>query len=372
MSSVPDIFLLAVPEDYPIVQKLARRLRTDGYSVYLESPDADPDDLAVRNRTSQALYGASVMLAFVSGASALGESSDVFDEWWRSFQRNSGEIIACIAPKAPAGEKHWMSYDLTRLPRVDFRQPQGYRQLQAKLDAILKPSTTAATASPLEVIATTKPAATAREQVRPKPVEQSQLPPIIQVLISLMGILAGLVVVLVLWLVLLRSTSGSRSDAILLLGGVIGIVVLGLLVRRTIRTQHQYQAQFRQPSDLYPPPATKETPPVQAALPDVFIEVVESDFSEMVGQRWPVEDVEVDIGRAGRNTIHLPVRDVEKQHCTVYYDEADGYYYLENKGTGRTVLLGDLLRAGEVRRLQNGDLIALGNSMVLQFRIRKT
>jgi hypothetical protein len=54
----------------------------------------------------------------------------------------------------------------------------------------------------------------------------------------------------------------------------------------------------------------------------------------------------------------------------VFYNDEDGRFYLESlTDRQRTVLYDRPLRRGEMMAIDNGDLIMLGKSVVLQFRV---
>lgn len=374
------IFVLCAPDDYEWTEGLVERLRQDRYIVYLEPFSVNADDVQARRRTSDALYSAQIMLAIISEASAISAAAPTFDAWWRPFLQSHRPLIPCLMPSAPAAEKNWMPFDLTRLPRVDFRQPEAYSILREMLrhHHVFPESSNS-----LQVV--DLPATSMPSPVFSAPQLPQQPPPVVKTpqrdktrqnetrqlrQTNFLSLILGLLGVVLAWMGVWQSTAGNTATALLWLAGVVAIFSLLFLTRLTARAQKRHQEDIRRRKSIAAIKQKKATSPEvkRVARPRIYLEVLESDAVEDIGMILPIYNEISTIGRGAQNTLVLGDKGVDKTHCQVIYDAAAEKYYLESTSRKSTVLLDSPLRTGERRSLQNGDLILLGAAVILQFR----
>ena len=382
----PLIFALSTPEDYDWSAQLVRRLQKDGYTVYLEPPTADTTS---SDQTAQALYAADVMLVMVSSASALGTSAEMFEAWWRPFWTDKRAIVVCLVEGSPAGADYWMPFDLSTLPRADFSSEDNYDHLRLLLAEAAKhtapPRPTTPPPAPITPPLMSRADPTARANMPPpapqRPPRPSNLPkPPIQpsasaaiaieqarqnrenrrlgrYIIGVPLIIGGLVVLWVLGLELANTYDSMTALMIVssaaVLGTLASVLAMILKARRT-------------------PPAIiaeklSESRIASRRRPDVYVEVIACTHDDELGRIFAITQLATTIGRANA-TITLHDRQLAKSHCTIFYERADGQYYLENHSPQATIMYDMPLSKGEVRPLENGDLIVLGEAVVLQFR----
>lgn len=336
------LFFICAPTDYPWTRSLAHQFFSMGYRVYLEPPD-EADDEKVRERTARALYNAEIMVAIVSKESAIGSSAEAFEAWWRPFVDSGRQVIACITPDSPAGAENWIPYDLIRRPHVDFRRAGG----AARLAELVTKDGSTAQARPTqasynddyEAQFESEPFAYPTQPVAPveaEPEPESKT----SIIRTLLGLVVGLIMVLVIWQMALQSDSG---DALIWVGGLAVMVVVVYLIGRW-RPQSRSQAAKKLVG---------------------YLEVISSDDTKAKGRVYGLINT-LTIGTGRRAQIRFNVEGIEKQHCTIFYDGKA--YYLENTSNSRTILYDRQLDSGEVVVLQHGDLITVGQAVVLQFR----
>lgn len=399
------IYVLCVPEDYAWAYELVGDLQSDGYTVYLEPPDVDPNDFPRRQQTADALYSAKAMLVVLTEMSVVGPSSTIFEAWWRPFLTNGGTVIPCISPEAPVGEKNWMPFDLVRLPRVDFRQAEGYGKLRGILQSVGLVSTSLPR-HPMPKSSTPKPPSPPPPPplapnfqaasvalvpfVEPKP-EYEGPPQEFSVknvsaplpstksdqkvssprgLLNFLSITVLVAALLMAWVFVWQFANRGidNTSALYWTVGIIAFVVLVMLWRRTARIQQHYQANLQRPLKRHLPQRGQVSRTQRITRPRIYVEVLESGDPEDVGLILPIQGESIVIGRGNNADLSLSDRGVEREHCRIYYHPYSATYHLKNLTQKRTVLYLDPLALNESRTLQNGDLIALGNSVVLQFR----
>lgn len=336
------LFFICAPTDYPWTRSLAHQFFSMGYRVYLEPPD-EADDEKVRERTARALYNAEIMIAIVSKESAIGSSAEAFEAWWRPFVDSGRQVIACITPDSPAGAENWIPYDLIRRPHVDFRRAGGAARLaelvnkdgsntQARPTQTSRDDDFEAQFEPEPIAYPTQPVTPVQDE--PEPESRASI------IRTLIGLVVGLIMVLVIWQVALQSDSG---DALIWVGGLAVMVVVVYLIGRW-RPQSRSQAAKKLVG---------------------YLEIISSDDTKAKGRVYGLINT-LTIGSSRRTQIRLKVEGIEKQHCTIFYDGKA--YYLENTSNSRTILYDRQLDSGEVVVLQHGDLITVGQAVVLQFR----
>lgn len=393
----PKLFLLYAPTDAEWAQSLYQRLHGDGYSIYMEPPESDPEDAVIQRKSAVALQKATHLLGVASKESTLGDSARDFEGWWRPFLQSGRPIITCVTPDAPPGTEHWMPFDLLRQRWADFRESDGYAQLQnllgpAKGDANLAEAELDAIplVSRVNVEArANRPESESRPIVTPRPIKppkikdpDENLPPIseadlpkpspLRSIFNFIGVLIGLVLVILLLGAAsqaVNSESGVSAEMWLL--GVLGMVGALALIGRITYRRRRRKLRIEQRRKLAQERA-KTTPTETApARPEVYLEVIQSKAKDEIGQIWVVDDFALTIGRGAK--VDVPLRDkrLAKRQCVVFYDDGEGRFYIENLDPHeRTVFYDKPLLEGEVLPIENGDLILLGKSVVLQFRAR--
>lgn len=338
------IMLVSIPDDYSWALELARQLEAENYEIYLEPPH--DDDPTIQRQTAAALHNAQVMLAIISKESALGESATTFEAWWRPFMQKGKRVIACIMPDAPPGAEHWMPYDLMRQTHINFRDEDAFEQLTLLLPA------------PPPLLAAPLPESTISSQQTSTPKTD---PPPIKVgpssVRNALNILVGLVLVMVLWLAALEATDLSMA----LWLAVLFVVVVSLFLLSRIA--------FKRRERLQNILARRQAAAARDTSQPIYLEVIESKFADEIGQIWGISDGMVLIGKNHKADIPLRDRQLDLEHCIVFAD--NDRFYLENVTRRRTVLYGRKLTAGETIELQNGDLISLGQSTVVQLRVNQ-
>ncbi len=341
------VILVCTPADYTWAQALAQRLTADGYHIYLEPlHDEDP---TVQRQTADALYQAQMMLAVISRESALGDSAPTFEAWWRPFLQNGKRVVACIMPDAPPGAENWMPYDLVRQTHVNFKDSNAYatlRSLLPELHPLLPPSP-----EPDLIEAEDK------DETPPPPKHEPIItvqPPTVRIVLN---VLVGLVLLLVMWIAALNATDDNTSIALWL--AIVFVIEMGVFLLGRFASKRRERLQ-----DII---NRRHAAAARDTTFPIYLEVIESKIEEEVGQIWGMLDEELTIGKNYEADIPLHDRHLDRDHCTVFVDK--NRFYLENKTRRRTVLYGRRLGVGEISELQNGDLIAVGQSTVLQLRI---
>lgn len=397
MSSISPIFVLAVPSDYDWTAQLVRRLSADGHFLYLEPQNDEPNDQSTHQFTADALYNASAMLVVISQDSALGDSSDVFEAWWRPFMQDKRPIIVALVPDAPSGAEHWMPFDLRHFPRVDFQDKLAYETLKGFLTTAVKEKsqTPPRTSRPLAPSkpAPVSPPMTSRAKPqqrgpRPQPSHRSVIPPRAnmpsdlplppasasyamekadiereerRLWRNLLGWPVVLVLLVVLWVLGFElADQYTEEDAFLaivaatLIGLITGFIIMGFRVwgNRASREQRKVMKTYQR----------------SQRRPEVYVEIISSTSENDLGQIWPITQFAMTIGRSKQADMVIHDKHLAKKHCIIFYDRDDGQYYLENLSDAPTVLYDSPLRVGDVQAIENGDLIVLGKSVVLQFR----
>lgn len=385
----PKLFLLYAPIDAEWAQGFYQQLREAGYTLYMEPLESDPEDATLQRKTTAALQKATHLLAVVSKESALGESAAAFEAWWRPFLRTGRPVIACIVPDAPPGAEHWMPFDLLRQRRADFREPDGMAQLQKWIGSapsaanegqpISEPMSSRADAASRTARPEPTPRPIAANPRRPptpsKPKPAEPLPPrpkpsFLRLILNTIGVLIGLMLVVLLLFAASESgdstTGGISAEAWLvsLLIVVVAVALIGRIVTQRQRRQWRLE-QRRQMAQTRAKIEAEEA----AKTPEVYLEVIQSKAKRDVGQIWPMDDFALTVGRGVKVDVPLRDRAIARRQCMVFLDDETGRYYLENLDVReRTVLYDKPLLQGEVVPIENGDMIRLGKSVVLQFR----
>lgn len=385
----PKLFLLYAPIDAEWAQGFYQQLREAGYTLYMEPLESDPEDATLQRKTTAALQKATHLLAVVSKESALGESAAAFEAWWRPFLRTGRPVIACIVPDAPPGAEHWMPFDLLRQRRADFREPDGMAQLQKWIGSapsaanegqpISEPMSSRADAASRTARPEPTPRPIAVNPRRPptpsKPKPAEPLPPrpkpsFLRLILNTIGVLIGLMLVVLLLFAASESgdstTGGISAEAWLvsLLIVVVAVALIGRIVTQRQRRQWRLE-QRRQMAQTRAKIEAEEA----AKTPEVYLEVIQSKAKRDVGQIWPMDDFALTVGRGVKVDVPLRDRAIARRQCMVFLDDETGRYYLENLDVReRTVLYDKPLLQGEVVPIENGDMIRLGKSVVLQFR----
>ncbi|MBI5929510.1 MAG: FHA domain-containing protein [Chloroflexi bacterium] len=385
----PKLFLLYAPTDATWAQSLYQQLHEAGYSLYMEPPESDLEDAVVQRKTAAALQKATHLLAVVSKESALGESAPIFEAWWRPFLRTGRPIIACVVPDAPPGAEHWMPFDLLRQRRADFRELDGYAQLQKWIGPVPTPSAEGGTISePLTSRANPESRA-ARPEPRPRPTKppsikpkikepDSPVPPdtkpsLFHSMVNSIGVIIGLTMVVILLFAASQAVNsdGGVSAETWLLSLVVLVAAIALIGRITMRRRQrrwrvEYRRQVAQQARIKV--QTDERVP---SKPEVYLEVIQSKAKQDIGQIWAIDDFALTVGRGSKVDVPLRDKDIAKRQCVVFFDDAEERFYLENLDAHeRTVLYDKPLLLDEVVPIENGDMIRLGKSAVLQFRLR--
>ncbi|WP_376788646.1 FHA domain-containing protein [Thermoflexus sp.] len=87
---------------------------------------------------------------------------------------------------------------------------------------------------------------------------------------------------------------------------------------------------------------------------------------QLAGQRWPVDQEVMLIGRGETCDLVLPERQISRQHARLKR-EADGYYIEDLGSKNGTFLNGQLLAPFTPQRLKDGDEIALALCVRIRF-----
>lgn len=391
------IFVLTTPADQAWTQQLVQQLRASGHLLYLEAADFDDD--AHQQRAADAFYNAPAMLVVLSVESALGESAPVFEEWWRSFMASQRPIVTCLVPDAPVGASYWMPFDLRNLPRADFsrgEETETLKTLRQFLESALRqvklaepdgspepvragiPSQAPASNRPAPVNHPAPPPRAIRHPATLAGATAAQPPPIPpapvahaiehsrrrrqerQLWINLLGWPVVVVLLGVLWLLgLALAEAYTPLDALLAVGLAL---LIGLGVGYVYMWgRHRLKARRRIKPAMSGPTRTQRRPPV-------YLEVIASVDEDAIGQIFPIIQFETTIGRGRRADVRLPDRQLARLHAGLIYRQDKGQYYLTNRTDGPTVLHDHPLQPQETCPIANGDLIVLGQSVVLQFR----
>lgn len=397
------IFILYTPTDYEWSFQLAEQLKMAGLNVYIEPLEIpEGQETAHRAKTTKALYDAAVMLPIISRESAIGDSADVFENWWRPFIEKDRRVIACIVPDAPSGAEHWMPFDLFRRKHVDFRTPNAYIILCDLLGVPREeeppplllasndppPQAESKTEDPSSLTDDTIPSLSEspleEEIVSPK-AEKTPLaaPPQVQDLPfsleddephsrSLLGflktifsVLIGFASILFIWQASLQTADSQNQSAEAWLLGLSGIVACLFIIGRILVSHRERQKAL----DTRRKIAKKwGTLPNHSKRPSIYIEVIESPFNDEISQIWAMSDETMVIGHGRNADVPLQSRKLDSKHCIIFYDSLDGLYYLENTCDRLITYHERVLDLGEVVQLVNGDLIALETEVILQFR----
>ncbi len=379
----PKFFLLYAPVDAEWAQAFYQQLREAGYTLYMESPEGDPEDALLQRKTSAALQKATHLLAVVSKESALGESAGVFEAWWRPFLRTGRPVIACIVPDAPPGAEHWMPFDLLRQRRADFRESDGMAQLQqwigpapteglpiseplaSRADAESRAARPEPTPRPPQIKARTPKTPEVDEPLLDRP-----KPSFLRTIGNAIGVVIGLTLVGLVLFAASQSDNSATSEIsaaawlVSLLIVVVAVALIGRIATQRQRRQRQVE-QRRQMAQTRAKLEADET----TQTPAVYLEVIQSKAKHDIGQIWAIDDFALTVGRGVKVDVPLRDRAIAKRQCMVFFDDGAGRYYLENlDARERTVLYDKPLLRGEVVPIENGDMIRLGKSVVMQFR----
>lgn len=370
------LFALCAPDDYEWTNTLVNYLIANEYNVYLDSPDQQNIQT-----TLTALQQTRIMLVVVSQESALGDSAAVFEDWWRPFVEQDRSIITVIKPGEPAGVEHWMPFDLRTFPTVSFDHDEAYAELRQEIDSVLKPGLNPvpealpALPSPVQSIPEVKAPASPRpvySRPEPPPIPTARASYAIEKATNRRrerrfwrNILFGPIVfalLVALWVMglALADAYGSTTalfmvTASVILSTIITLVVMALRGRRSktrSRSKQDIKAGIRS----------------RRRRPDVYIEVVSSVNRNEMGKIFAIDRPRISIGKDSADDIRIRDRKIDKEHSVIFYNQADSCYYLENLSSKSTVVHDRALRRGEVSQIENGDLIVLGDSVVLQFR----
>ncbi len=384
----PKLFLLYAPVDAEWAQALYQQLREAGYTLYMESPEGDPDDALLQRKTSAALQKATHLLAVVSKESALGESAGVFESWWRPFLRTGRPVIACIVPDAPPGAEHWMPFDLLRQRRADFREPDGMAQLQiwigpASTEGL--PISESLTSRADAESRAARPEPTPRldaipprpPQIKPpktkevdEPLPDRPRPSFLRTIANAIGVIIGLTLVGLVLFAASQSDNSATSEfsaeawLVSLLIVVVAVALIGRIATQRQRRQRQVEQRRQMAQTRAKLEADEAT-----QTPVVYLEIIQSKAKHDIGQIWAIDDFALTVGRGVKVDVPLRDRAIAKRQCMVFFDDGAGRYYLENlDARERTVLYDKPLLRGEVVPIENGDMIRLGKSVVMQFR----
>lgn len=402
------IFILYAPIDYEWAYQLAEQLKNVGLNIYIETLEIPEGQEAThRQKTTKALYDAQIMLPIISRESAVGESATVFENWWRPFLEKNRQIIACIVPDAPDGAEHWMPFDLFRRQHIDFRTPDSFDflcellgVLQPKEQPLLLPSNTPI---PSETTSNESPPTSEDETINSLeqendeaestlPVESSKTlpttpsPPTPQSLPfslddednaksrSLLGLiknvlsgLIGFAAVLFIWQASLQTTDSQSQSPESWLLGLSAILTCLFIAGRIAVSRRERQQALEKRRKIAKKWGTLSD---HSQRPPVYIEVIESPIQSEISQVWAIVDEAIIIGYGSKADIPLQSRNLDSKHCMIFYDDLDGYYYLENTCQQLVTYHDQVLEQGAVVQLANGDLITLENSLILQFRIQ--
>ncbi len=368
------LFVLCAPDDYEWTNTLVNRLIANEYNVYLDSPDQQNTQ-----PTIAALQQARIMLVVISQESALGDSAAVFEDWWRPFAGQGRAIVTVVKSGEPAGVEHWMPFDLRSFPMVIFDHDAAYTELREEIDSVLKPGLKPVPEALPALPAPAQPMPEAKPRFPSKPV-YPEPPRIPTARVSYAieqatnrrrerrfwrNILLGPIVfalLVTLWVVglALAETYGSATallmvTASVILSTVVTLIVMALRGRRSKQrspTKQDINAGIRS----------------RRLRPDVYIEVVSSVNQNEMGKIFAIDHPRISIGKDSGDNIRIRDRKIDKEHSIIFYNQADSSYYLENLSSKSTVVHDRALRRGEVSQIENGDLIVLGDSVVLQFR----
>lgn len=329
------------------------------------------------------------LLVIVSPETALGGSADACEAWWRKALERGLAVIPVVAPNAPAGAKNWMPYDLLQEQPIFLAQAQAHETLYERilafspadlshtpnlLQANAQPDAVAhaPTTSPIEeepTIATTSNPSTnpAASAPPPPPAEAAALPdlareaPRMGFFNYVLSIVAGFVLVMMIWGAALQESTPEGSPLILWLGGtalVVGsLFALGQIELKRRQRRQLVQNKYRE-AQGYARSAVK---------PRVYVEIIESSISTEQGLVWAMRGEAFIIGKHYSNGLPLVAhKALETNIAMIYFD--DGVYYLENISEATAMTLVDhILSPREVAAISNGDLIQIPG-ITVQFR----
>lgn len=391
--STPRIFVLATPEDYAWASTLSQRLKSDNFSIYLEPLESDPQDSQLLEQTTKAFYDAPVLLVILSQESVLGESASVFEEWWRSFLESKRPIVTVLAPDAPAGAAYWMPFDLRNMPRANFSRSEDYEKLKSLLETAQRqiiavgqiaqpsivsraPSSTNVTNQVSHTAPPIRPIRAIEADGPPNARHPTTIPPASashaieyatnrrqarQLWTNLLGWPVVLVLLLVIWgLGFYVADTYTPEDAILTVGlaAIIGLGagVVYMWARSRLRWINGHHLDQRR--------GTRRP----SRRPPVYLEVIASAREHDMGRIFPIDHLYTTLGRGQAADIRLRDRALQQLNAAISYNHETAQYTLQNLGSAPLVLYDTPLAPGDARIIENGDLIVIGKSIVLQFR----
>ncbi len=362
-----DAVIVATPKDYAWARDLAEQLEIAGYRVYLEPPEIDAQ---TRKKTIAAMREAKAMLAVVSTDAALGDSAEIFEQWWRSFADRGKNVVPCLPTYAPKGAKHWMPYDLYQLEPINFAETNAFNILTQRLG---KPQKTLISPPPIvELNQTTTPQyndESIEDLAPPPPSTPEQYPDIPDITLQppqmgLLRYLANVVIGAILVGLVWGAATLSEVSLITWLGGIIGIGIILFLLGRIQITRRQQDAWLALRWQRAKQWSSNESRPL------IYIEVVESPYAEEVSTIWELYGDIYTIGKSAHATLPLHKHKGLDAECAMITYE-NGSYILENCSQSHTIMIIDQpLPPSSTIAIHNGDLISLPNiGLVLQFRI---
>jgi hypothetical protein len=391
--STPRIFVLATPDDHAWASALSHRLKSDNFAIYLEPAESDPQDSQLLEQTTKAFYEASVLLVILSQESVLGESASVFEEWWRSFLESKRPIVTVLAPDAPAGAAYWMPFDLRHMPRADYSRSEDDEKLKSLLETAQRqiiavdqaaqpsivsraPSTTNAAKQASHTAPPIRPIRAIEADGPPSTRRPTTIPPASasyaieyarnrrqarHLWTNLLGWPVVVVLLLVIWgLGFYVADTYTPEDAILTVGlaAIIGLGagVIYMWARSRLRWINGHHLDQQR--------ATHH----RSRRPPVYLEVIASAREHDMGRIFPIDHLYTTLGRGQEADIRLRDRALHTLNAAISYSHETAQYTLQNLGSVPLVLYDTPLAPGDARIIENGDLIVIGKSIVLQFR----
>lgn len=379
------IFLICSVPDETWARGLLSDLQATNHTVSLVTPNKAPRALISSPQ--------SAMLVIVSPESALGETADWLERIWRAYLAQGGTVIPCLVPDAPPGAKNWMQFDLYTQVPVDFGEDNALKHVLARLappaapqqappPPVIKASVTPTlqqsppqTVEPTSSVSVTQDASPQPAMLPPvllpppPPAEtQSTMPDVLQeppqmsMVNYILSIVAGFILVIMIWLAALQQTVPGGPPLLLWIGGVALVVgslfTLGqieLARRRRQRFIEQRYAQARRyaKSDI---------------KPQIYVEVIQSFLPQENDLVWEMRGDTFSIGTRYNASLPLIAHvTLDEIVALIFYE--NGNYFIENTSRETTIqLIDQQLNPSSTAVLNNGELITLP-SIVLQFRI---
>lgn len=364
-----DTVIIAAPADYEWATDLADQLASAGYRVYIEPPQVDSK---IRQRTIAAMREARAMIAVVTTETALGDSAEIFEAWWRPFAENGRTVIPCLPASAPKGAKNWMPHDLYQYNPINFGESSAFVMLTKRLG---KPKTSPMPMPP----ALTLPKLAAEPQQPslppappappPPPTTPKSYPDVPDVIAQapemgllnyISSIVAGLVLVVIIWGAALQSDTPLLAWLVGIAGVMGALFVLGRIELARRQTQQWVQLRWRRAQQLGS----------STSHPLVYVEILDSTYPDEQNTVWDFYGTLLSIGCAPDATIPLwRYKKLDNEISRITY--ADGQYFLDNSSTTHTLMVvGQPLLPQASMIIHNGDVIALPDEgLVFQFRV---